>query len=95
MVVNTPSRFLLTLVKRLAHLVPFVSRGKVTGKGHVEYRVQVPYLGVKGREARRVDFLLLVQGRLLAVLGAAADLAVAQIGKYLVSDFPALLVKVG
>ncbi|RGG50480.1 hypothetical protein DWX82_05875 [Odoribacter sp. AF21-41] len=50
---------------------------RVTGKGHVEYRVQVPYLGVKGREARRVDFLLLVQGRLLAVLGAAADLAVA------------------
>ena len=29
-VVSTPSRFLLTLVKRLAHLVPFVSRGKVT-----------------------------------------------------------------
>ena len=43
----------------------------------MEYRVQVPNLGIKGREARRVDFLLLVQGRLLAVLGAAADLAVA------------------
>ncbi len=50
---------------------------RVTGKGHMEYRVQVPNLGIKGREARRVDFLLLVQGRLLAVLGAAADLAVA------------------
>ena len=61
----------------------------------MEYRVQVPNLGIKGREARRVDFLLRVQGRLLTVLGATAHHAVAQVGEYLVSDFPALLVKVG
>ena len=68
---------------------------RVTGKGHAEHRVQVTHFGVEGREARRVDFLLRVQGRLLAVLGATAHHAVAQVGEYLVSDFPALLVKVG
>ena len=40
-VVNTPSRFLLTLVKRLAHFVPFESRGKVTRSTGFRYRTSV------------------------------------------------------
>ena len=67
------SRFLLTLVKRLAHLTPFVSRGKVTWSTGFRYRTSA----LRAEKPDALIFLLLVQGRLLTVLGAAADLAVA------------------